>query len=114
MQAAADRRPVVCRVSVACQRAASNREPGCLTGSYSEPVPPLARLTAAAKARARQQRPLWQFRQQQRRHPAMILRQQLETAVLEAAVQQLATAVEMQGPEPAARLSDSARLDWSP
>ena len=113
-QAAADRRAAVCRVPVACQRAASNQEPGCLTGSYSEPVPPLARLTAAAKARARQPRPRRQCRQQQRRHPAMILRRQAEAALLEAAVLQLETAVGTQAIEPAARLSESARPDWSP
>jgi hypothetical protein len=112
--AAADRRPVVCRVPVACQRAASNREPACLRGSYSEPVPPLARLTAAAKARARQPRPRRQCRQQQRRPPAMILRRQAEAALLEAAVLQLETAVGTQAIEPAARLSESARPDWSP
>src|SRR6266404_656534 len=89
VQARADRRRVVCRVPAACRRAASNREPECLAGSYSEPVPPLARPTAAAKARARQQRPRRQFLQ-------------------------LEPAVGTQGIEPAARLSESARPDWSP
>jgi len=119
VQAAADGRSVVCRVPVACQRAASNREPECLAQWCSEPVPPLERPTAAAKARARQQRPRRQCRQQQRRHPAMILRRQaeaalLEVALLEAAVLQLEPAVGTQGIEPAARLSESARPDWSP
>ena len=114
VQAAADRRPVVCRVSVPCQRAASNREPECLAQWCSEPVPPLERPTAAAKARARQQRPLQQDRQQQCRHPAMILRQRLKTAVLKAAVQQSEPAVGAQGTELAARLSESVRPDWSP
>ncbi len=113
-KAAADRRSVVCRVPVACQRAASNREPECLRVSYSEPVPPLARLTAAAKARARQPRPLRQCRQQQRRPPAMILRRQAEAALLEAVVRQLEAAVGTQAIEPAARSSASARPDWSP
>jgi hypothetical protein len=101
-------------VSVGSLRAASNREPECLAESYSEREPLLERPTAAAKARARQQRPLRQYRQQQCRHPAMILRQQPETAGLETAVQQLAPAVGIQGTEPAARLSDSAQPDWSP
>jgi hypothetical protein len=112
--AAADPRQAACRVPVASQRAAPDREPERLAESYSEPVSPLERPTAEAKARARPQRRLQQCRQQQRLHLVMILRQQLETAVLEAAVQQLETAVGMQGTEPAARLSDSARLDWSP
>ena len=111
VQAAADRRPVVCRVPAACRRAASNREPECLAGSYSEPVPPLARPTAAAKARARQQRPRRQCLQQQRRQAEAAL---LEVALLEAAVLQLEPAVGTQGIEPAARLSESARPDWSP
>jgi hypothetical protein len=114
VQAAADRRAVVCPELVACQRAASNRELECSTGSYSEPVPPLARLTAAAKARARQPRPHRQCRQQQRRPPAMILRRQAEAALLEAAVRQLDPAVGTQAIEPAARSSASARPDWSP
>jgi hypothetical protein len=101
-------------MSVGSQRAASNRKPERLAVSYSEPGPPLERPTAAAKARARQQRPLRQYRQLQCRHPAMILRQQPATAGLKAAVQQLAPAVGIQGTEPAARLSDSARPDWSP
>jgi hypothetical protein len=112
VQAAADRRAVVCPELVACQRAASNRE--CLTGSYSGPVAPLARLTAAAKARARQPRQHRQCRQQQRRPPAMILRRQAEAAFLEAAVLQPDPAVGTQAIEPAARLSASARPDWSP
>ena len=107
-------RAVVCREPMACQRAASNRELECSTGSYSEPVPPLARLTAAAKARARQPRPRRQCRQQQRRPPAMILRRQAEAALLEAAVRQLDPAVGTQAIEPAARSSASARPDWSP
>jgi hypothetical protein len=110
--AATDRRRVACRLPVASQRAAPDREPQRLAESYSEPVSPLERPTAEAKARARPQRRLQQCRQQQRLHLAMILRQQLETAVLEAAV--LETAVGTQGTEPAARLSESARLDWSP
>ena len=115
VQAAADRRPVVCRVSVPCRRAASNREPECLAQWCSEPVPPLERPTAAAKARARQQLRLRQYRQRQcRQHPAMILRRQPEAALPEAAVQQPETAVGMQGTEPAARLSESGRPDWSP
>jgi hypothetical protein len=114
VQAAADRRAGACRESVARQRAASNREPECLTGSYSGPAPPLARLTAAAKARARQPRPHRQCRQQQRRPPAMILRRQAEAALLEAAVRQLDPAVGTQAIEPAARSSASARPDWSP
>src|SRR6266404_1364401 len=105
VQAAADRQAAVCRESVACQRAASNREPECLRVSYSEAVPPLARLTAAAKARARQPRPLRQCRQQQRRPPAMILRRQAEAALLEAVVRQLEAAVGTQAIEPAARSS---------
>jgi hypothetical protein len=114
VQAAADRRAAVWRESVACQRAASNRELECLTGSYSGPAPPLARLTAAAKARARQPRPPRQCRQQQRRPPAMILRRRAETALLEAAVRQLDPAVGTQAIEQAARSSASARPDWSP
>jgi hypothetical protein len=113
-QAAADRRAAVCREPVACQRAASNRVPECLRGSYSEPVPPLARLTAAAKARARQPRPRRQCRQQQRRPSAMILRRQAEAALLEAAIRQLDPAVGTQAIEPTARSSASARPDWSP
>ena len=112
--AAADRRRVACRLPVAFQRAAPDREPERLAESYSEPVSPLERPTAEAKARARPQRRLQQCRQQQRLHLVMILRQLLETAVQEAPVQQLETAVGTQGTEPAARLSDSARLDWSP
>ena len=114
VQAAADRRAAVCRESVACQRAASNRELECSTGSYSGPVPPLARLTAAAKAQATQRRRRQQCRQQQRPHPAMILRRQAEAALLEVAVLQLDPAVGTQAIEPAARLSGSARPDWSP
>jgi hypothetical protein len=110
----ADPRQVACRLPVVSQRAASEQEPERLAESYSEPVPPLERLMAEAKARAKQQRRLQQCRQQQCRHPAMILRQELETAVLEAAVQQLETAVGTQATEPAARWSDSARLDSSP
>ncbi len=114
-KAAADRRPVACRSPVASHRAAANRAPECLVEWYSEPVPPLERPTAEAKARARQQRPLQQCRQRQCRHLAMILRQQPETAVLETAVQQLETAVGTPpATELAARLSDSARPDWSP
>src|SRR6266849_5777577 len=101
-------------MAVASPRIAPDREPERLAESYSEPVPPLERPTAAAKARARQQRRLRQYRQRQCRHPAMILRQQPEAALLEAAVQQPEIAVGMQGIEPAARLSESARLDWSP
>src|SRR5258706_52135 len=115
VQAAAGRRSVVCRVPVACRRAASNREPECLAQWCSEPVPPLERPTAAAKALVRQPRPLRQCRQQQRQqHPAMILRRQAEAALLEAAVLQLEPAVGTQAIEPAARLSESARPDWSP
>jgi hypothetical protein len=114
VQAAADRRAEACWESATRQRAAPNREPGCLTGSCSGPVPPLARLTAAAKARARQPRPHRQCRQQQRRPPAMILRRRAETALLEAAVRQLDPAVGTQAIEPAARSSASARPDWSP
>src|SRR6266403_6210374 len=108
VQAAAGRRSVVCRVPVACRRAASNREPECLAQWCSEPVPPLERPTAAAKARARQQRPRRQCRQQQCRHPAMILRRQAEAALLEAAVLRLEPAVGTQAIERAARLSESA------
>src|SRR5712691_5738213 len=113
-RAAAARRPVVCRVSVACQRAASNREPECLARSYSEPVRPLERPTAAVKARARRRRRLRQYRQRQCRHPAMILRQQAEAAALKAAALQREIAVGTRGTELAARLSESARPDWSP
>jgi hypothetical protein len=112
-QAAADRRPVACRVPVACPRA-SNPEPACSAQSFSEPVPPLARPTAAAKAQATQRRRRQQCRQPQRQRPAMILHRPMEAGLLEAAVLQPETAAETQEMERAARLSGSAQLDWSP
>ena len=48
----ADRRSAACRLPVASQWAASDREATCLAGLYSEPASLLEQLTEEATARA--------------------------------------------------------------
>src|SRR5258708_6317914 len=103
-------RRVLWHWAVASRWTASDREPACFVEPYSELGSLSRRPTAEAKAQARQRRQRLQhlpLRQQPRQ--AMIWHRQLETAVAE-----MGTAVEQQGPEPAARSSGSARQDWSP
>ncbi len=111
----ADRRRAACHLPAASQRAVPDREAEWSAESDSESGSLLERPMAEARARAKQQRRLQRCRLQQRRRrqcrlQAMILRQQLEAAVRTRGTELAAR----QGTELAARLSDSARLDWSP
>jgi hypothetical protein len=63
----ADRRWAACRLPVASQWAASDREATCLAELYSEPASLFEQLTEEATARAKPQRQLPQCRHLQYR-----------------------------------------------